>query len=423
MFHATVSGLPDLKSFHEFTYKMWSSAQDDRFAMLFLRINAGKKSLTASFLADFVQNIIRGKEYILSACQTETDAFLVLVDLERLPLNQLHDRLKADFTGFLCYYDCVIYIGVSFATSRLSSIQEWEAMAKTACEAACMHGASSKVSLMFYRETLNTQHQEHRILPLFDSLLSHHHLVIYLQPKYRLGQSSPIGAEALVRILDTNGHLLNPASFLPTLAKYELDNQLDLMVMESVLKCLHTWDTSGMTPLPVSINMSSGNFINSDFMDIFLKVMDKYESVRHFLGFEIGAADFYSSANDMESMIHMLHDLGSSVSLDGLGGDTLLMSQLEIPPVDMVKFHRHFLLTGMKNANNRILFEKMAEIFNACNIPVLCEGIETSKEAHFVQECSISYMQGFYYGRPVPFDIFEKKYMIPQPAYLAFHAQ
>ena len=110
MFHATVSGLPDLKSFHEFTYKMWSSAQDDRFAMLFLRINAGKKSLTASFLADFVRNIIRGKEYILSACQTETDAFLVLVDLERLPLNQLHDRLKADFTGFLYYYYCVIYI-------------------------------------------------------------------------------------------------------------------------------------------------------------------------------------------------------------------------------------------------------------------------------------------------------------------------
>ena len=68
-------------------------------------------------------------------------------------------------------------------------------------------------------------------------------------------------------------------------------------------------------------------------------------------------------------------------------------------------------------------FEKMAEIFNTCNIPVLCEGIETSKEAHFVQECGISYMQGFYYGRPVPFDIFEKKYMIPQPAYLAFHAQ
>ena len=61
MFHATVSGLPDLKSFHEFTYKMWSSAQDDRFAMLFLRINAGKKSLTASFLADFVQNIIQAK--------------------------------------------------------------------------------------------------------------------------------------------------------------------------------------------------------------------------------------------------------------------------------------------------------------------------------------------------------------------------
>ena len=170
MFHSTVSGLPDLKSFHEFTYKMWSSAQDDRFAMLFLRINAGKKSLTASFLADFVQNIIRGKEYVLSTCQTETDAFLALVDLERLPLNQLHDRLKADFTGFLYYYDCVIYIGVSFATSRLSSIQEWEAMAKTACEAACMHGVSSKVSLMFYRETLNTQHQEHRILPLFANL-------------------------------------------------------------------------------------------------------------------------------------------------------------------------------------------------------------------------------------------------------------
>ena len=72
MFHSTVSGLPDLKSFHEFTYKMWSSAQDDRFAMLFLRINAGKKSLTASFLADFVQNIIRGKR-ICIICVSDRD--------------------------------------------------------------------------------------------------------------------------------------------------------------------------------------------------------------------------------------------------------------------------------------------------------------------------------------------------------------
>ena len=60
------------------------------------------------------------------------------------------------------------------------------------------------------------------------------------------------------------------------------------------------------------------------------------------------------------------------------------------------------------------IIKKMAEIFAECDIPVLCEGIENEIEENFIHQCNISYVQGFYYGRPVPLDIFQKKYMVPQ---------
>ena len=42
---------------------------------------------------------------------------------------------------------------------------------------------------------------------------------------------------------------------------------------------------------------------------------------------------------------------------------------------------------------------------------MLCEGIENDMEEAIIQQCGIHLVQGYYYGRPVPLDLFEKKYM------------
>ena len=420
MYNDRITALPSQKNFEDFASKMWFSSADSRFAVLSLYISI-ENIMTDPILTMFIQKVIRTHDYMLSACCTEPFSFYVLLDLELVGQNQILSVIKRDLQDFYIYVHKVhpsqnfrLYGGICILSSYVPDINKAMAYALLAENKMKESNLSSEISVGFYRESLGNNQQENRILPLFENLMLNHHLVTYLQPKFKLDCSTPVGAEVLVRIMDVKGHLMKPDDFLPVLQKYHMTHQLDLMVIERILKLLYKWKQEGFTPLPVSINLAQGDFISEDFIQIFADIAAKYESIIHCLEFEIASDDFYSNIDYMESVIKELHQIGCRISLDSFGGDGLPLSALEISSVDMVKFHRNFLHIGMKNPKNLQIIKKMSEMFTECDIPVLCEGIENEMEENFIRQCNISYVQGFYYGRPVPWDIFQKKYMVPQ---------
>ena len=95
----------------------------------------------------------------------------------------------------------------------------------------------NKIAIAFYQDSLLSKNNcENRILPLFEEIMINKHLILYLQPIFDLNHNQAIRAEALVRIMDNSGKLLKPNAFLPILEKYNLAYELDLLVMESILK-------------------------------------------------------------------------------------------------------------------------------------------------------------------------------------------
>ena len=113
----------------------------------------------------------------------------------------------------------------------------------------------------------------------------------------------------------------------------------------------------------------------------------------------------------MLQVIYTIHEHGCRISLDGFGRDVLSLKTIGIPPVDTVKFDKSVLTASMRNPQNIHILKKLAEMFEECQIPVLCKGIENDMEEAIIQQCGIHLVQGYYYGRPVPLDLFEKKYM------------
>lgn len=427
MYHDTITGLPVGESFWDFAAKLWDSAANGRFAILALELDFFSKRPYPAILSAFTQRVIRTHDYMLSACRPDENTFFILLDSGLLPFSQMAGRLEADLEEFCLYIKAAypdmplsFYGGISIAYDELASIRDCEKPALTAAAMAEACPAARSASIVFFQDALGRNQQESRILPLFEDIMLHHHLVIYLQPGFKLASPAPAGAEALVRIMDADGRLLRPAAFLPVLEKYGVSYQLDLMVLESILRLLREWQKEGLALIPIHINLACDDFLSAEFGHIFHEILEKYEDVRNYIGFEISAADFYANRDYMESAVEELHTLGCAISMDGFGGDTMPLSAFEIPPIDMVKFNRSFLCTGLKNPNNLIIVKKITEMFDACQIPVLCEGIETAAEERFVLSCGIQYVQGFYYGRPVPFDIFQKKYMLPQQMRLSW---
>ena len=199
---------------------------------------------------------------------------------------------------------------------------------------------------------------------------------------------------------------------MPVLEKYNLAYELDLLVMESILKLVDHWKDTALSPLPISINLSENDFSNPEFMKIFAELMDKYPDSQEYLEFEITESSMHRNPDYMLEAIYKIHQMGCRISLDDFGKEVLSINTLGIPPVDAVKFDKNVLVTSMRGGQNMHVLKRLAEMFEDCEIPVICEGIENESEEAFIKECGIHFVQGYYYGRPVPIDLFEKKYMI-----------
>ena len=85
------------------------------------------------------------------------------------------------------------------------------------------------------------------------------------------------GAEALVRWRHPERGLLSPSEFLPALEKAGRIVELDLWVFEQVCALLARWDSEGREVVPVSVNLSRTHLSDENFLNNYLKILQKYE--------------------------------------------------------------------------------------------------------------------------------------------------
>lgn len=432
MYHDNITGLPVYESFLDFAQKMRSASERNRFAILSLNMKSFHRinqiygyQKGNDFLAMLTQKLIRKNTYMLSACRIQADSFVVLIDIHQISLENLQSHIESAFSNFTTlaqplYPDVKIALhgGVYLLSDYTIGIHEAIEHADIAKHSIA--DASHGNQVAFYQDALlGKLNPANKIIPLFEDIMVTNHLIIYLQPKFDIDDLQPIGAEALVRIMDSNGKILKPNAFLSVLERYDFIHELDLMVIESILKIIDKWTATGIQPIPISINLSGRDFSSAEFAKIFSEMMEKYPSALKYIEFEISENTFFDNPEYMLQEMNKLHNLGYRITMDAFGKNSLALNNYGIPPVDTIKLNRNILNMGMKNTKNFLYIQKLIETFRDCNISVICEGVESKEEEEFARECGCRFVQGYYYDRPMPLDIFQKKYM--EYSYMLYH--
>src|SRR5699024_10765091 len=109
--------------------------------------------------------------------------------------------------------------------------------------------------------------------------ISSKNFVPYFQPKVDMRDGSLIGAEALVRGVAEDGTVIPPVRFIETMEKDGTIRELDLFMLESVLKQLSVWRRMGLPPITVSVNMSRHTLFNSTVFASVLALQSRYPDV------------------------------------------------------------------------------------------------------------------------------------------------
>jgi EAL domain-containing protein (putative c-di-GMP-specific phosphodiesterase class I) len=81
--------------------------------------------------------------------------------------------------------------------------------------------------------------------------------------------------------------------------------------------------------------------------------------------------------------------------------------------VDTLKIDRSFVIDMTSGAGGLTLVSVIINLAHALKLNVVAEGVETEEQLRQLRLLGCDEMQGFLFGKPVPCEVFEKKYLTP----------
>lgn len=273
---------------------------------------------------------------------------------------------------------------------------------------ACFAQAEAKGNLVkricYYEKSLQDKlAEEQHLIRGLQMALQEGAITYYLQPKCDIRSGRIVGAEALVRWIDTQKGVISPEVFIPVLEKTGLISRVDVYVWEAVCRDIRKWMDQGKTPLPISVNMSRKDIYIIDAVEILKNLMAKYRLDSQLLEIEITESAYAENDSHTKRLLTELRTNGFRTSMDDFGSGYSSLNMLKDVNVDVLKIDMYFLKFDEHSyVKSMGIIETIINMAKVLEIPVIAEGVENENQVRMLQEIGCFYAQGYYYYRPMP---------------------
>lgn len=227
-------------------------------------------------------------------------------------------------------------------------------------------------------------------------------LVLHFQPIVRCSDGDTVGYEALLRWEREPGRFIPPSEFIPLA---EMTGQI-IPLSEWVFRraCEAAVKLQQQGPMKIAVNLSTLHFNRTEFTPFLEQTLEETGCQPEWLELELTESILMENTDYAVEVLQNLRQKNITISLDDFGTGFSSLSYLKRLPVDKVKIDRSFVAGIRTHRADRVLIGSVIKIAQSLNFAVVAEGVETPQQAEFVTELGCNYMQGFYFGRPMPLE-------------------
>ncbi len=251
--------------------------------------------------------------------------------------------------------------------------------------------------------------REKQIEDIMEDSLALGEFVVYLQPKYKLGERNDIiGAEALVRWKHEN-KIIPPGEFIPLFEKNGFVMKIDYYIFEEVCKLQKKYVSLGFKPKVISVNMSRLHIHKPGFVADLAEICRKYDLDTGCIEIEVTESAAYENMDKLNDIFNEIKSYGFHVSIDDFGTGYSSLNMLKDLPVDVLKLDRSFLTENAdEHENASLIIACIVQLSTYLGISTICEGIETKEQAELLSKLGCNMAQGFFFAKPMPITEYEK---------------
>ncbi len=261
----------------------------------------------------------------------------------------------------------------------------------------------------FYDEKIHQKLiEETNIRSRMQKGLDDEEFVVYLQPKVGVQGGEIEGAEALVRWNVPGQGLLSPGLFIPVLEKNLFIGKVDRYVFEKVCRWLRKRLDCGERVMPISVNVSKIQFYNSDFINVYAEIKNRYAIPDGLIEIELTESVIFEHEEYLMEMVRELHQNGFLCSLDDFGSGYSSLGLLKDLSIDVLKMDGMFFRISVNVEREHTIVKSVINMIRELNICTVAEGVERQEQVEFLKTTGCDLIQGFVYYKPMPIEDFEK---------------
>lgn len=264
-----------------------------------------------------------------------------------------------------------------------------------------------------YLEYDSVMHDNYRLVQYIvrhiEDAVEKERIIPFYQPVVWAKDGTLCSLEVLARWDDERFGFLPPNKFVPALEAAQLVHKLDIAVLEIVCKNLKHCILNDLPVIPVSINFSRMDFVLVNIVDTIESIVNKYKVPHDLIHIEITESALMENPDALKTAIRRFHEKGFSVWLDDFGSGYSSLNALKEFEFDVLKLDMEFLTGFSGNEKAKPLIKSAISLANLIGMTTVCEGVETKDQAEFLKTVNCDRLQGYHYGKPIPYEQIEQR--------------
>ncbi|MDE3071144.1 MAG: EAL domain-containing protein [Pseudomonadota bacterium] len=226
-------------------------------------------------------------------------------------------------------------------------------------------------------------------------------LRLVYQPSVDLRTGRIVAVEALLRWRHPGRGEVMPAEFIPVAESLGLIRRIDEWVLKTACAQIEAWDSAGVPPIRVAVNVSARWFGHPAFVEGLERVLHSTQLSASRLMLEITEGAMLKLGDETERTMRALHALGIEVAIDDFGTGYSSMAYLKLPAVSYLKIDRSFVTGLPASANDVAIAKAMLAMAKSLGLSTIAEGIETEGQHEFLLREGCIEGQGYLYAYPI----------------------
>jgi diguanylate cyclase (GGDEF)-like protein/PAS domain S-box-containing protein len=337
------------------------------------------------------------------------DEFGLLLDnctLERA--NKINEMVIANLRDYRFFWEgrsfrIGVSIGLVAITAETESTAQAMAQADVACYAAKERGRNRVRVYQPEGAGPARHHSEIVRAATLRTAVEEDRFCLYCQPIVPLSGAGDalVRYEILVRMIDADGQLILPRTFIPAAERYGLMGAIDRWVIRHAFRhCARTFGQSSR--IEFAINLSGDSLNDDSFPDFMREQFARSGVPAERICFEISETAAIRNINHVTQVISEIRKKGSRFALDDFGIGLSSFDYLKTLPVDYVKIDGRFVRDMVENAVDHAMVSAINEVGHVMGIETIAEFAHNKAILERLSRLGVDYAQGYAIGAPIP---------------------